>query len=68
MTVLDAFSLKHIIWWEVRGHARLASPLNPALISSVLVCFTVLFLSRGFMYRVCPSVRLSVYLSVCRQT
>ena len=44
MTVLDAFSLKHIIWWEVRGHARLASPLNPALISSVFVCFTVSFL------------------------
>ena len=41
-----AFSLKHIIWWEARGHVRLASPLNPTLISSVFVCFTVSFLSR----------------------
>jgi len=37
---------KHIIWWVARGHARLASPLNQTLISSVLVCFTILFLSR----------------------
>ena len=66
MTVLDAFSLKHIIWWEDRGHARLASTLNLALISSVFVSFTVSFLSRHSRQRerhhalsICSSVCLS---------
>ena len=47
MTVLDAFSLTYYLVGGPRpdGHARLASPLNPALISSVFVCFAVLFLS-----------------------
>ena len=71
MTVLDldAFSLKHIIWWEARGHASLASTLNPAPISSVLVCFTVSFLNRRQRGRLHASaigpVHLFVYLSVC---
>ena len=69
MTVLDAFSLKHIIWWEDCGHVRLASPLKPALISSVFVCFIVAFLSRRSRQRerlhalglsICSSVCLSV--------
>ena len=70
---MDAFSLKHVIWWEVRGDAHLASPLNPALISSVLVCFTVSFLSRRSRQRerldalglsICSSVCLFVCLSL----
>ena len=68
MTVLDAFNLKHIIWWEDRGHVRLASPLNPALISSVLVCFTVSFLSRRERLNASGlSICLSVCLSVSHQ-